>query len=206
MKSIKIFFGCAVLSLVQLANASQWFDFKGQLACGTVISVRNVAQQPMYTQQFEGAWGGAGSSGSMMGALVSGNVVKAGVAVVAAIAIDTATSAVASSPEVKLPESEGFKNVRAVGFKLDDGRIINLPLLVAGKMEFLGLKYEVGERLRLQYNKQYKSIQILSSNFSAPKPDEPKYEALCKLRFDKEVADAIVQASEHLVDESKIID
>lgn len=64
--------------------------------------------------------------------------------------------------------------------------------------------FKVGKRTRLAFNKKFNNIQ-LGYVGQPPVMGEANYEKECGLRIDKDEADAIISASEHLIDETKIV-
>lgn len=196
----------AAICFVQFAQATDFVDMRGQIGCGTITSVRNLNQAPLYNYEYESAWGKT-NSGSLASVANGFGLIGFAGAVIGSIAVDTVVSSNSAPIEVK-PPSEGaaWKDVRAVRIELDDGRQVNLPLMVAGKLDFASRTYQVGERVRLQYHKQLNNIQLMPKGLTAPKPGEDKYERNCALRANKLDADTIVKASENLVNEANIIE
>ena len=215
MKQI-IFSILAALVFTQ-AQAERLFSMDSLIGCGTVTSVRNVDQEPLwsldmalYSQEngHDKTYSG-GTAAQLAGSGLVG--IGKGLAIMAgSVAVD----AVANSREqpvepvvVNLPGERFGKKVYAVGIAMDDGRTLNIPLIEA-RRPFIGRDYRVGYRLQVAYNSALKNIQVAlapNSFVEPPLKGASNYESKCALRADKSDADWIMSVSEFLVDESKIL-
>lgn len=207
MKNLKKLIAITILSIAAQAQAIDLFEPNAQIGCGTVTSVRKLNQAPLYNQEYELFVENQGNSSDIANIVYRITNIAPGVAVLAGNLLDVA---LAGKPVgvVQAPKDVNWEYVRAVRVEFDDGRVINVPVITVEKFA-VGRFYEVGQRMSIFYNKKLNNIQFLPSGRSIPDKNEKedrKYKTVCGLRIDKEVADAIIKASEHLVDETKIIE
>lgn len=200
------------MMLANQARAEVFFDSSKQIGCGTITSVRNVDQEPMlsddsmaYRLEYRPVKDRTESLGTL--ALFTENSLSGAVAAVAGSIIYDAVANSKSDVATLNPAERLGKKMHAVRIALDDGRVMNLPLIEAKKPFLFGHGYEVGRRVFVAYNQLYRNIQIEYPQSSQPPvKGESSYEKTCDFRADKDLADLIVKNSEFIVDESKIVE
>ena len=197
---------CVLTSLASCAFASDtmyFFNQKSRLGCGTITSVRNVNQTPLYDYEYEHLRGGRAAS-TDVAQLASGfGIVGQAVALATSMTVDLVRDSSATLEGVKEPENGVWKNIKAVRVLMDDGRVMNLPLTAQPKL-VMGPKYEEGQRVTAYMIKDRKSIQITMKRKS-PLPGEKLYDAYCSLTADVEEAAEAIKAKEFLVKEINIV-
>lgn len=203
-KSLFLMF--SVLCLAQQAHAEDLWKRAEQIGCGTVTSVRKLNQSPLFNQEYLNSIGGSTNAGDV--ATIASRVVPFGE--VAAVAISIGVAAVVDAakreptPVVGSPRGGAWKNVSAVRIQMDDGRVINLPLMNADLL-VRGHEYKTDQRLSLTFSKYANAIQIAPKPFKTPIPGSPSYSYYCGVNGDKDLADAAIRNGEHLVNEANII-
>jgi len=188
-------------SMVFGAHAVTFAGKSDIFGCGTVVSVRDVVQAPMNDSEYQRYASETSNTGQtfvqILGGTAVGVVVGAAAGVVTDVLIDSNRKEIPAVVEPK----DGWKHVKALKIKIDDGREINLPLIDDGG------NYKAGQRYLLGYSKQLDNIQLVFKGAHVPeKDDSTRYQNYCKLRIDQAVADDIIERSKSLVDESKVID
>lgn len=185
------------------AQANPFINPALRIGCATITSVRDVNQAPLYNHEYVAKFGGQGGSGDVASALVQGGVIGAVTAAVGTIAIDTARAATAK-PKVQMVPQDGrdWAYVKAVGLKMDDGAIMNIPLVnkAGGRATF---ELREGNRFAVYWLKEFDSIQL--SIWPAPTQDHKAYAQMCEKGSDIEGFEAAVAAKANMIDESKII-
>lgn len=152
---------------------------------------------------------GVDSSSSFQQAASYG-LIGAGAAIVGSIFVDSIGNANNKRSQTPVDGLLFGRKVLALKIKLDDNREINLPLMEAQVISpfFIpvGHPHEVGRRVQLAHNEKRNNIQVLNPRMSSvPVKGDSDYEKECELRIDKDLADAVIKSSKHVVDESLII-
>lgn len=194
-------------------HAGPMFSSEYMIGCGTITSVRKTNQRPMINDDLINAYSEKNiNSTSTFAEAASSGVMSIGASVVGGILFD---SVVNNQRGPSSGPKDGMflgKKLQALRIELDDGREINLPLIEARVVSFLGKElqghaYEPGRRVYIAYNTQFKTIQIDHPRYSPPpKQGEEDYLEKCGLRIDKEFADGVVAKSRRSVIERFIID
>lgn len=188
------------------AEPTNFFLRANRLGCGTITSVRDVNQAPLYDKQYELLVSGKGSSSTLMGAAVQLDLVGAGQALVLGVTLDATRGSSTSQEGVRPVEpSEGFawKGVKAVRIRMDDGHVLNLPLTAQPTLS-LGPKYDEGQRVTLFLIPQHKSIQVALAGMK-PMPGHKNYAGWCSGFVDPSDSAAALAAAASLVREDKIV-
>lgn len=198
--------GVSILCLAltaQSAMASEFFDKQKLIGCGTIVSVRNVDQAPLFDNEYV-AQNKDGIRTYGIASLMAG----AGLIKYAAAAIGTvvADEALANTPS-KVKEQDKWSNVKAVRIQMDGGQEINLPL-IKPRDDIERRQYTEGKRVTVYHVPQYNSIQ-LDTMIRLPDPgDEAKaksYAFHCTRRLDDVTAEAVLKDVARLIQEDKII-
>jgi hypothetical protein len=197
-----------LLALSQLAGAASLFDSKQMIGCARIVSVRKVNQAPLYSEEYEARFGFHRTSADAFSTLAGKGLIGAGVAIVATLGTDTVIDANHERIESVQEPEKGWTKIWAVKMVFEDGRELNLPLTNAEST--LGRRYEdkeeIGKLYPLSLNKKYNNIQVLSLEVDEKATGMRGPRILCKVSASKADADAIIEASKNLVDESKIIE
>lgn len=208
--SVGIGYSGEVISAYGNDRGSDRFTKQGnRLGCGTVTSLRNVNQTPLYDKQYELQFNGSGSTRDLAGLSAQLGIVGMAAAVIGSVATDTAIEATRTAKkEIKLvnvPQNRGL--VKAVQLTLDSGDIINLPLVDVNKFEFSG-HYKVGKRYKVYYSPTYENLQLVESDEDEMKrtPEQAAriWKWFCSPQLDKARIDELLSAHGNKVDESKI--
>jgi hypothetical protein len=152
---------------------------------------------------------GVDSSSSFQQAASYG-LIGAGAAIVGSILVDSIGNANNKLSQTPVDGLLFGRKVLALQITLDDKREINLPLMEAQVISpfyiTIGHPHEVGRRVQLAHNQKQNNIQVLNPSISSvPVKGDSDYEKACELRIDKDLADAVIKSSKHIVDESLII-
>lgn len=179
--------------------AEDYDPSKDLLGCGTILGMHPVNQRPQLTSAI---FNRSGNTNDVAGPLVSGGVISLGIAVVAQIASSIYASKAkdkAFDDHVKATE---FKNVMAIWFRFDSGQEVFMPVYVAS-----GMRYSDGVRLKAYYAKFLDNIQLGYNPIfgSMPVKGDLDYDQVCGMKVDAEIGRSIIERSESLVDESKLI-
>lgn len=180
-----------------------------RVGCGTVISLRNVNQTPVYDMRYEGQFIGNSNTSDVAGLAVQTGLLGMAVAGVASIATDVTIDATRTAKKqikmVNVPRDQGL--VKAVQLRMDDGQEINLPMLDANKFDFSG-HYKVGNRYEVFYSPTYDNLQLFASRekekYDTPEEAEKAKKWFCSADLDKAKADELIATNANKVDESKI--
>ena len=204
LKPIAFYVLTSMTSFALASDTMYFYNQKSRLGCGTITSVRNVNQAPLYDYEYEHLHGGRAAS-TDIAQLASGfGLVGQVVALATSITVDSARDSSATLEGVKEPKNGAWTNIKAIRLLMDDGRVMNLPLTGQPKL-VMGPKYEEGQRVTAYIIKDRKSIQITMKRKS-PLPGEKLYEAYCSQTADAGEADEAIKSKEYLVDELKITD
>lgn len=192
---------------MQSAHAESYFVASNIVGCGTIKSIRRTDQEPLPSfDLFETKrnYRAGANTGSTFGQLLSGGVIGLATAIVGTVVADAAIDSSKTHPPV-VGQGERFgKKLLALQIAMDDGREVNLPEIEPINKLFALSSYQEGMRLVLAYN-EIENALIIGWSESSHRPGDSGYEKECGLRLEKEKADAILKASEHLVDESLIL-
>lgn len=191
---------------------SQRFIKAGNLiGCGSVVSVRNVNQQPVYDDEYERQYIGRANSGSALGFLaevgVVGSVVSIGAAAIAGGTADMISDANRTAPRKQkiITVPDNGKEVKAIRLRMDDGREINLPML---RPPIIDSQYEVGNRYQVFYSPTYMNLQLQRSRekdrYDTPAEAEKARKWFCSQDLDTETSNRELAKHKNFVDESKI--
>lgn len=193
----------ALVGFCEVSQANPFVNPAQRIGCATVTSVRDVNQAPLYNHEYVAKYGGQGGSADVASALVQGGVVGVVSAAVGTIAVDAARMATSQPKAQMVPQdARDWAYVKAVGLKMDDGSVMNLPLVnkAGGRASF---EFREGNRFAVYWLKEYDSIQL--SVWPAPPPDHKAYAQMCAKGADTEGYEAAVAAKANLINESKII-
>lgn len=210
MKSISDLKSIAVCSLLLMASVAQasdalyFFNPRNRIGCGTITSIRNVNQAPLYDREYEELVGGNGSTGSLAVAVSGLGIVSQTVAALTSLTVDAARDSSSAVDVVKAPDGGVWKNVKAVRVLMDDGSAMNLPLTAQPKLS-IDPKYEQGRRVSVYLLKDRNSIQ-LNLLGKAPAPGEKLHDAYCSRRVTEDEAATALKEKAALVQEDKIFD
>lgn len=205
--SFKSFAACSLLLVASVAQASDalyFFNPRNRIGCGTITSVRNVNQAPLYDREYEDLVGGNGSTGSVAVAASALGIVSLAAAATTSLAVDAVRDPSTATDGVKTPADGVWKNIKAVRVLMDDGSVMNLPLTGQPKLS-LDDKYEEGRRVSVYFLKDLNSIQ-LNLRGKAPAPGERLHDAYCSRRVTQEEATIALKEKAALVQEENIID
>jgi hypothetical protein len=179
-----------------------------RIGCGEMVSVRNVNQKPLVTNDSrykpytpdKNINGQGAISGIFQ--ILGANPITAIVGEVATVVVAGHTRAPSSDEVAKeianQEAANDYKDVVAIKFKFDDGREINIPTYR------ISIGYKSGERFSAFWSRPNKAIVFSLMRTNALQGDS-RYDRFCSQNVDKETADAAIAASANLVDESKII-
>lgn len=209
-KSIGIGYSGEVINAYGNDRGNDRFTKQGyRIGCGTVTSVRNVNQTPLYDRQYEMQFNGSGGTRDLAGLSTQLGIVGVAAAVIASVATDTTIDATRTAKkEIKLMNvPKNMKLVKAIRLSFDDGREINLPLLDVNKFEFSG-HYKVGKRYEVFYSPTYENLQLVPSheleNYQSPEQAAKFLKSFCSSQLDKGKIDELLSDNMRKVDEAKI--
>lgn len=149
------------------------------------------------------SFGSGGSSANLVAQTTSPTALGIAVALAKTVVIDSAVEAKASTSSVVTPASGSWENVLAVQIQLDDGSVINVPLIGQPKLSFQQ-KYEVSKRVTIFLLRDRNSIQVSFLGLHPLPADEKRYAAWCARTVDANEALLVVKNNANLVDESKV--
>lgn len=200
---------CAILAALgtQIAQAESYFNASNIVGCGTIKSIRRTDQEPLPSfdlHEIKRNYRAGANTGSTFGQLFSGGMIGLATAIVGSVVADAAIDASKNHPPVVGQGERYGKKLLALQIAMDDGREVNLPEIEPINKLFAISSYQDGMRLVLAFNEMENAL-IVDWSESRYRPGDSGYEKECGLRLDKEKADAILQTSEHLVDESLIL-
>lgn len=197
----KVIFASIVLAS-QLATAGTLYDFRKTVGCATVVAVRDTTQAPLYNDDYQNRYNGSYNTTGEFGLLAQ--LTNTGIvgAVVGSVVADAALQSQLKPVPVIEPK-RGWRDLKAVTLKFDDGRVVNLPMADADRW-VRGHAYdkEIGKRFPFSYNEELKTLLI---GYRAIPVGESIERLYCVLKIDPTVADAAIDAAANLVDESKIV-
>ncbi len=182
------------------AYAEEDYDSaKDRMGCGTVVSLRPLNQRPLMSSRYVAS--GGGTSG-IAGQLAGGGVIGWGAALVLDLGVSLWQSEARHRAVEEQHRTKKYEDVMAVQFRFDDGRVVNLPMVV-----FSGMRYREGVRLKAYYSHLHGNLQLgYNALFdSVALPDEPGYLDACSNMLSPEQTNSLLEASAYLVDETKII-
>lgn len=197
----------SLIGLSTIAHASDtmyFFNLQSRIGCGTITTVRNVNQPPLYDREYELLMAGRGGTGDLAGIASNLGIVGQAVAAVASLSVDAVRDRSDSLEAVKTPAAGVWTNVKAIRVAMDDGREINLPLTAQPKLG-TGLKYERGRRVEVYLLKDRNSIQ-LGMQRKPPLQDEKLYATYCRRTADAADSETALTEKAHMVQEDKIVD
>lgn len=200
-------FASALLAALSLASspafANRFYQAENMLGCGTIVSVRDVRQAPLYDAEYEHHVAGRAGTGDIAVAAAGFGLIGAVTAGVSSLLFDAVRDSSVSQEGVKAPAGGEWKNIKAVKVLMDDGAEMNLPLM-AQPTSALGTKYEAGKRVRVYWLPARQSIQIA---LRMPVADQgaKNYQLRCKREVPAERAAEVFRAAAQLVDEALVI-
>lgn len=184
-------------------TASIFYNRDNALGCATVVSVRDVKQAPIYDHEYERNFGGRGGSGDLAVAAIGFGLLNTVTAGVASLVFDAVRDPTTPLDGVKAPANGEWKHIKAVQVQMDDGPVMNLPLLMRPSFGS-GPLYRPGQRLSVYWLRERGSIQ-LSVVGRAPEPSDKTYNNWCLRTVAPEQASEVFRMAEHLVDESLVV-
>ncbi|MFN5095816.1 hypothetical protein [Limnohabitans sp.] len=198
---------CAAIALLSTsgtqAQANRFFKPENMLGCGTVVSVREVKQAPLYDAEYERHVSGRAGTADLAVVAVGFGLLSAATAGVASLVVDALRDGSVSQEGVKAPPDGEWKNIKAVRIVMDEGAVINLPLM-AQPSSALGTKYEAGKRVGVYWLPDRQSIQVALRS-PVPDPGAKNYQLRCKREISGERASEIFQVANQLVNESLVV-
>lgn len=181
--------------------ASVFMKRENRLGCATIQSVRPLNQTPLYDFEYERSVGGSGGSAELAIAAVGLGLLNTATAGVASLVLDTIRDPTKSQPGVKPPTDGVWRHVKAVQIKMDDGAVMNLPLVAPhGSM---APSYEAGSRVRVFWLPERDSLQLTLTG-RTPLPEDKSYNAWCLRAVPQDRAVEIFKAAASLVKEELI--
>lgn len=208
MKS-KLVFSTLLLASVFASQAQAKTIFNdGGLGCGTIVSLRESIQEPFPSELSDAYGGSVRTTGS---SVIQVLTQVPGVGIVGALVGDAVASFVVmpvindsneATAKKRFAETQAYENVRAVEFRFDDGRVINIPVMVVS-----GMRYKVGARLNAMVSPTYKTIALGNNILFASVPDigDSDYNVACRIDNPEERS-ALLESVKNAVDESRIVD
>lgn len=181
--------------------ASTFMKRENRLGCATIQSVRNLNQTPLYDFEYERSVAGSGGSAELAIAAVGLGLLNVATAGVASLVVDAVRDPSKPQPGVKPPTDGVWQHVKAVQIKMDDGAVMNLPL-VAAHGAFTP-SYEARSRVRVFWLPERDSIQLTLTG-RMPMPEEKNYNAWCFRAVPQDRAQEIFKAAASLVKEELI--
>jgi hypothetical protein len=181
--------------------ASTFMKRENRLGCATIQSVRNLNQTPLYDFEYERSVSGSGGSAELAIAAVGLGLLNAATAGVASLVVDAVRDPSKPQPGVKPPADGVWRHVKAVQIKMDDGAVMNLPLVAPHGS--LAPSYEAGSRVRVFWLPERDSLQLTLTG-RMPLPEDKTYNAWCLRAVPQDRAQEIFKAAASLVKEELI--
>jgi hypothetical protein len=205
MKHLHNFAVIAILAVTTSSDASTvasaFMKRENRLGCATIQSVRPLNQTPLYDFEYERSVGGSGGSSELAIAAVGLGLLNAATAGVASLVVDAVRDPSKPQTGVKPPTDGVWRHVKAVQIKMDDGAIMNLPLVAPHGS--LAPSYEAGSRVRVFWLPERDSLQLTLTG-RTPLPDDKSYNAWCLRAVPQDRAVEIFKAAASLVKEELI--
>lgn len=195
-----VFLCCLALasSASQASDTLYFFNQQSRIGCGTITSVRNVNQAPLYDRAYEMRFVKRGGDGDIAIVASAFGVVGAVAALVVKSVITDVVAQNVSIDTVVAPADGIWKHVKAISVSMDDGNNINVPLTEERN-------YKPGARVEVYLIKDRNSIQI-GTQRPIPAFDGKLYPYICKRTADEALAVAFLKEKSDLVQEDKIVD
>lgn len=169
------------------------------LGCGTILGMHPVNQRPLINRAI---FNRSGDTNDVTGPLFSGGVISLGIAVGAQVASSIYAAKEQDKAFADHVKATEFKNVMAIWFRFDSGQDVFMPVYVTK-----GMRYANGVRLKAYYAKFLDNIQLGYNPLfgSVPIKGDSDYDQKCAMKVDPETGRSIIERSESLVDESRLI-
>lgn len=185
-------------SASQASETLYFFNQQSRIGCGTITSVRNVNQAPLYDRAYEMRFVKRGGDSDIAMISSAFGVVGTAAALVAKSIITDTVADNISIDTVVAPADGVWKHVKAVSVTMDDGNIINVPLTEERN-------YKAGARVEIYVIKDRNSIQI-GTQRPIPATDTKLYQYVCRRTADEALAVAFLKEKSDLVQEDKIVE
>lgn len=188
------------ISIPLVAIAAEDYDpATDLLGCGTILGMHPVNQRPQLNSVI---FNRSGNTNDIAGPLVGGGVLSLGLAMGAQIASSIYAAKAQDKAFDEHVKATEFKNVMAIWFRFDSGQDVFMPVYVTS-----GMRYSDGVRLKAYYAKFLDNIQLGYNPIfgSLPTKGDSDYDQKCGMKVDPVIGQSIIDRSERLVDESKLI-